>query len=180
MPKHWAASHESGPLTRLHAEGVGPRLARPGTYALLFACPRPARPRVGALGRVALEPGYLVYVGSAFGPGGLGGRLRHHLRRCSRPRWHVDHLRPHTRLLGAWCCNGDRDLEHAWAEAFADLPGASRPRLGFGSSDCRCPSHLLHLPRRPGAAAGPRRLRAARRGATLAFLSEDRLQLELA
>ncbi len=120
-----------------------------GTYALVLRCRERALVRVGALGDVELLPGYLVYVGSAFGSGGLAGRLRHHVRSVKRPRWHVDYVRGRAETVGAWWAAGARNLEHEWAGSIAQLPGASVPKAGLGSSDCRCPSHLFRLPRSP-------------------------------
>jgi Uri superfamily endonuclease len=127
---------------------TAPDLSTRGTYALVYACPRSAAVSVGALGPVSLRRGSLVYVGSAFGSGGLAGRLRHHLRPPRRPRWHLDYVRPHLALRGAWFASGSRALEHRWAALFASLPGATVPRSGFGASDCACRSHLIQVRRR--------------------------------
>jgi len=124
-------------------------LARPGTYALLFSCPSRASASVGALGRVELSPGHLIYVGSALGSGGLAGRLRHHVGPLGRPRWHVDFLRSHVALIGVWWTSDTRRLEHAWAASLASAPEFSQARAGFGASDCRCATHLFHRARRP-------------------------------
>lgn len=118
-------------------------LTTKGTYALVLECTEPAEVSVGALGVLELNPGVLVYVGSAFGSGGLAGRLRHHLLPVTRPHWHLDYIRPHVALQAAWCVAGPRSLEHDWARAVADIRGFSVPLSGFGSSDCNCVSHLL-------------------------------------
>jgi len=124
--------------------------SRPGTYALLFRCPATVPDvRIGALGSFTLRCGYYVYIGSAFGPGGIDGRLRHHLRPVARPRWHVDWLRPHVTLLGVLRAAGERELEHRWAAALAGLEGWSAPVPRFGASDCRCEAHLFRAARRP-------------------------------
>jgi Uri superfamily endonuclease len=51
---------------------------RQGTYALVFTAKRKKRLIIGKLGTLTLQPGYYVYVGSAFGPGGLKARIGHH------------------------------------------------------------------------------------------------------
>ncbi|MFQ5708470.1 MAG: DUF123 domain-containing protein [bacterium] len=114
----------------------------PGTYALILASSTFADVRIGKLGRLGVKPGFYVYIGSAFGPGGLKTRLAHHSQVSARPHWHVDYLRTHTSLQGVWCTYDSTRREHQWAEAMARLPGASVPLLGFGSSDCTCVSHL--------------------------------------
>ncbi len=124
-------------------------LEKPGSYALVFACRRPIRVVVGALGDVSISPGYLVYVGSALGSGGLAGRLQHHLRPVNNPRWHVDYLRPQVSLVGVWWAIGPPSLEHTWASTLAGTRGFTVPQLGLGSSDCGCGTHLFHSGRRP-------------------------------
>lgn len=130
---------------------------------------------MGALGEVALPAGWVVYVGSAFGSGGLSGRLRHHLRPVSRPRWHLDYLRSALDLQGAWIGAGPRDTEHRWAETFAGQPTVSLPRRRLGSSDCRCPSHLFHLRRVPGRRVVASQLRESSRASEIRFLPIARL-----
>jgi Uri superfamily endonuclease len=104
--------------------------------------------------------GFYVYVGSALGPGGVAGRVRHHEGRAARPHWHVDYLRAHARLGEVWYAYGPRRREHAWAALVGGLPGASVPLRGFGASDCGCESHLYRFAERPAASAFRRRLRA--------------------
>jgi len=73
----------------------------PGTYILILKSAVTRRVRVGRLGNLQLCPGYYVYIGSAFGPGGLRARIDHHQRLAKRPHWHIDYLRRHTRLTNA-------------------------------------------------------------------------------
>ena len=51
-----------------------------GTYALLLACHSAASLQVGRWGLLHTLPGNYIYVGSAFGPGGLESRLSRHFR----------------------------------------------------------------------------------------------------
>ena len=104
---------------------------------------------VGRLGNLALRPGWYVYVGSAFGPGGVGARLAHHRKRVARPHWHVDYLRLHAQLERVWYTHDPVRREHQWAQVMQQLPGAETPLPGFGSSDCACASHLVRFTRRP-------------------------------
>jgi Uri superfamily endonuclease len=116
----------------------------PGTYALLLACGVVRRVVVGRLGPFRLRPGWYVYAGSAFGPGGLRARIDHHRRLAARPHWHIDYLRRHTRFAGVWYTAGVR-CEHEWARLFREAPGAEIPVRRFGSSDCDCPAHLFRF-----------------------------------
>ena len=115
----------------------------PGTYVLILEASTRRRLEVGALGTLALAPGYYAYVGSARGPGGLAARLAHHRRRTRSPHWHIDYLRHHTAFRDVWVRQGAAQLEHRWASALACSPNASIPLARFGATDCKCPAHLF-------------------------------------
>lgn len=123
--------------------------AAPGTYVLVLHCSENRSIRVGRLGSFRLRPGWYLYVGSAFGPGGLRARIAHHRRRAERPHWHVDYLRRHTRLVAVWYCCGAK-CEHDWAAQIGAMPGAEKVLSGFGSSDCECETHLCRFEESPG------------------------------
>lgn len=113
-----------------------------GTYVLILRCDAAARLRIGRWGALDTRPGHYAYVGSAFGPGGVRARVTRHARRGKAKHWHVDYLREHTVLVSVWFAHSGTRLEHEWAGALAGLAGME-PVNGFGSSDCRCESHLF-------------------------------------
>jgi Uri superfamily endonuclease len=115
----------------------------PGTYVLVLVVDEEQRAQVGRLGEFRVPPGWLAYVGSARGPGGLAARLARHLRHPKPLVWHIDFLRAVARPVAAWWATGTDRCECFWAAALAGMPGASQPILRFGASDCRCPTHLL-------------------------------------
>ena len=105
---------------------------------------------VGRLGLCDFKAGYYLYVGSAFGPGGIAARLAHHERPIkARPTWHIDYLRPYTTLSEAWCVATSAHFEACWARQLAASPDISIPAPGFGASDSSFTSHLLYAGRRP-------------------------------
>jgi Uri superfamily endonuclease len=116
-----------------------------GTYALILRIDSGLNLQVGKLGAFYFHAGFYVYIGSAMGSGGLGGRLKHHLAPIRNPHWHVDYLRQAARLEEVWCVKSDRRREHAWASALLSVPGAAVPVPRFGASDCSCTSHLFHF-----------------------------------
>ena len=120
----------------------------PGTYLLLLECNQAKRLKVGRLGDMTMAKGFYLYTGSAFGPGGIHARIRHHSRIAGRPHWHIDYLRAVTRFAAAWCCYHAR-LEHQWAQLLKDHQGMEAPLKGFGSSDCECATHLFFSKSRP-------------------------------
>lgn len=127
---------------------------RPGTYALVMRGGAfrddHAVVRIGRLGRLRLDPGAYVYVGSAFGPGGVGARVRRHCRRAGRLHWHVDYLSRRLSVRRVWYTFDGERREHDWARALERMPESAVPLVGFGSSDCDCESHLFFFDRPPG------------------------------
>jgi Uri superfamily endonuclease len=119
-----------------------------GIYCLVFTNPA-CTVRVGALGEIAFLPGWHIYVGSALGSGGLA-RLERHVAlsrdRDRSPKWHVDRLSTSPLFSLRYTVHaltGER-LECRLAET---LGGANIPK--FGSSDCRCVSHLFYRHQNP-------------------------------
>ncbi len=145
---------------------TSPQLSSPGTYLLMMKLASEARIRIGRLGAHVFHPGVYAYSGSARGPGGIGSRIRHHLRAARRPHWHLDYLRPHVRPVALWyLCTRD-NLEHRWAQALSGIRGARIIVPGFGASDCACATHLVYLSRIPSLATFRRhagRVRGIRR-----------------
>jgi len=99
---------------------------------------------IGRLGERTFEAGWHLYVGSAQGPGGLARADRHRRlaeARDRRPTWHIDHLLLSDRFRLATVITAETDalLECPLAAAIGGLTVA-----GFGSSDCRCESHLFY------------------------------------
>ncbi len=88
-------------------------------------------------------PGFYIYIGSAVGPGGVKARIAHHQKLQQRPHWHIDYLRKHADITAIWSSYDAEIREHQWAHCCAADPEISSPMKGFGSSDCRCHSHLF-------------------------------------
>ncbi|MBW2411665.1 MAG: GIY-YIG nuclease family protein [Deltaproteobacteria bacterium] len=132
---------------------------QPGTYAIVLKSASECSIRVGKLGMLRVQVGYYVYVGSAFGPGGLAARVAHHQRTSHRSRWHIDYLRSATEICEMWYTFDPGPREHQWAETLAAASESTMPFPGFGSSDCNCLTHLYHFKSKPTIASFRRRLR---------------------
>lgn len=127
-----------------------------GTYALVLALDEDTDITVGKLASFSFPRGYYVYVGSALG--GLFPRVSRHIRGAGRLHWHVDYLRREARVVEVWYLASDERLECGWFGAVAGMPEASVPVQGFGSSGCRCRSHLAYFPSLPSFEAFRNRL----------------------
>ena len=98
---------------------------------------------MGKLGLVDFPRGHYIYFGSALG--GLRARVARHLREEKKLHWHADYLSAETPWTQVWQLPDGQRWECVWARAAANHQGASLPAPGFGSSDCRCPSHLVRV-----------------------------------
>ena len=113
-----------------------------GTYALVMknTCQRTAW--IGRWGQLELESGYYIYIGSAFGPGGLQARIKRHLHKSMKKHWHIDYLRDYTTPYIVYYSYHPQHLEHEWAQIL-NKRKEMIAIAGFGSSDCQCRSHLF-------------------------------------
>jgi Uri superfamily endonuclease len=116
---------------------------QPGTYALVLRSHKRAITQIGRWGRLNIKPGHYVYVGSAFGPGGVLARVLRHCRETKSKHWHIDYLREFVTPILAWYSHDPVHLEHRWAEMIAGMADTT-PINGFGCSDCKCRTHLFH------------------------------------
>lgn len=123
----------------------------PGTYILLLQNPSFARAQIGRWRAVEFEAGYYLYVGSAFGPGGVRARVLRHFRTEKKKHWHVDYLRDFMQPYEAWYSFEPQPLEHQWAQSLQKMRGM-QPVRGFGCSDCHCVSHLFRSSEAPNLA----------------------------
>lgn len=148
-----------------------------GTYALLVHLARWRKVRVGRLGTFAFEQGEYLYVGSAFGAGGLRARIERHLGRCKRKHWHIDSLLAHAQVRGIIYTTALEPLEHRWSQAVGQMRGATIPVKGFGASDCRegCAAHLIQLGSRTNVAQLQRQLADQTKASAKDFKVKSRL-----
>lgn len=121
----------------------------PGAYRLWLRLPEAVRVPIGALGERELPAGLYAYSGSA--RRGIRGRVRRYLRPTGVLKWHIDHLLPHAQVVDLEALPGGGPGECALHAELLAIPGSAEPVRGFGSSDCRCGSHLALLP--PGSPA---------------------------
>jgi len=118
--------------------------ARPtGSYALVLRIPSRRKVQVGKLGLVEFPRGHYIYFGSALG--GLKARVDRHLRPEKVLHWHADYLSAEVPWEYAWQLADGERWECVWAASATGMEGVGSPVPGFGSSDCRCDSHLVRV-----------------------------------
>ncbi len=117
-----------------------------GTYALLLRVEVPLSVQVGKLGHFTLGSGLYLYVGSAYGAGGLRARLKRHVRAEKKLHWHIDALTVRVPVAAvAWRVAPQR-MECVWAKHIEGVAGVHVPIVGFGASDCHCQAHFFGVP----------------------------------
>ncbi|OGV76201.1 MAG: 2-amino-4-hydroxy-6-hydroxymethyldihydropteridine diphosphokinase [Lentisphaerae bacterium RIFOXYB12_FULL_65_16] len=117
-----------------------------GVYLLTIRLPRACAVTVPRPD-TTLAAGWYVYTGSAMS--GLEARLARHLRTSQVRHWHLDHLLAVGRVLNVQLqLTGEKAAECRLAATVRGWPEAE-PVAGFGSTDCRCGSHLARFPARP-------------------------------
>ena len=97
---------------------------------------------VGGLGVLYFDSGTYLYIGS--GGRNIVARVERHIRDEKKIKWHIDYLLSdsHVDISRVYVKRGSRDDEcktaRSLATGFKGIPG-------FGSSDCKCPSHLFFV-----------------------------------
>jgi len=128
-----------------------------GSYILLIELATEKNILIGKLGYLFFPKAFYAYVGSAMN--GLEARLARHLRKEKKLHWHIDYLLKEVAIADIILCFSE-------PFAFCHSEGAKRPKNlaqgklrmecflaralakefqsipGFGSSDCKCQSHL--------------------------------------
>ena len=109
-----------------------------GTYALFLTFSGTIRKEIGALGTIVFEEGEYCYIGSAMN--GLEHRIRRHLSREKKIRWHIDRLTVSADSAEAYF---SQSPDECGLRAVAEECGMRPTAKGFGCSDCGCDTHLL-------------------------------------
>ncbi len=109
-----------------------------GSYVLLIRLGEEQTITTGRLKAVYFPRGYYAYVGSALG--GFKSRLNRHLKSDKKPHWHIDYLLEKASISEIVLCETKDRTECAIAQALSCQVDAIP---GFGSSDCKCRSHLF-------------------------------------
>ncbi|MDY6958779.1 MAG: GIY-YIG nuclease family protein [Halobacteriota archaeon] len=108
-----------------------------GIYVLLIRLRDDASIDVGKLGTIEFSAGFYAYVGSALN--GLEGRIKRHLRMEKKKHWHIDYLLEVASIEEVIYAETEESLECELADSLTELDVVER----FGSSDCKCKSHLF-------------------------------------
>ena len=115
-----------------------------GIYCLVLELRSAKETRVGAMGIQKFLPGVYVYVGSA--RAGIEQRIRRHRSKAKKIRWHIDYLLEDAEVVATISIPSiSKEMECQVASVVMSCEGAAMPVSRFGSSDCRCASHLFYF-----------------------------------
>jgi adenylylsulfate kinase len=100
------------------------------------------RINVGSLGKIFFEKGLYAYVGSA--QTNLEKRIQRHIHKNKKRFWHIDYLLESklVDILKVFYKEAARKEE---CEIAKQISSKGCPMGGFGSSDCKCKSHLFKV-----------------------------------
>ena len=110
-----------------------------GSYLLVLQLERQKRLEVGRLGKIMFQKGYYIYVGSAMS--NLRARIKRHRQKRKKTYWHIDYL---THVTDGFLSIPIRSSQRQECEIAQSLSVIfnSGPS-NFGSSDCKCLTHLF-------------------------------------
>jgi len=113
-----------------------------GVYLLVINLKKNSRIKVGRLGRITFPKGFYVYVGSALNS--LQARIARHLSSEKKLRWHIDYLlaSPNAEVEMVITRQTEKRIECKVNEIIQKF---GKPVEKFGSSDCKCKSHLTYF-----------------------------------
>lgn len=114
-----------------------------GTYNLIICQKENINIKVGTIGNdIKFPKGYYVYTGSAMNS--LTARIKRHLRKEKKLHWHIDYLlkNDNNYIKEVLFTISDKRVECELAQLISD----KRKTIdNFGSSDCKCNSHLTYF-----------------------------------
>jgi Uri superfamily endonuclease len=113
-----------------------------GVYLLLINLKKNSRIKIGRLGRITFSKGFYVYVGSALNS--LQARVARHLSSEKKLKWHIDYLlaSPNAEVETVITRQTEKKIECKVNEIIQKF---GKPVEKFGSSDCKCKSHLTYF-----------------------------------
>ena len=112
-----------------------------GIYQLLIYLRKDRNIIVGKKGKETFPKGYYLYTGSA--KNGLKSRIKRHLKKEKKLFWHIDYLLRCGKIVDIFLfSNRKSECEVNQRILSRKDPKIIMPK--FGSSDCRCESHLVY------------------------------------
>jgi sugar fermentation stimulation protein A len=110
-----------------------------GSYLLILQLERQKIVEIGRLGKLMFQKGYYIYVGSAMS--NLRARITRHRHKRKKIYWHIDYLTHVTDGFLSIPIRSSQRQECEIARSLSLIFKSGPPN--FGSSDCKCVTHLF-------------------------------------
>jgi sugar fermentation stimulation protein A len=133
------------PVVPLMATTLTQEMKDRGSYLLVLKLERQKLIEVGRLGKFMFQKGYYIYVGSAMS--NLRARIERHRQKRKKMHWHIDYLTQQTDGFVSIPIRSSQRQECEIAQSLSSIM-KSGPS-GFGSSDCKCLTHLFYSKKNP-------------------------------
>jgi endonuclease-3 len=115
-----------------------------GIYLLVIKLEKNLNLSAGNLPMREYRKGIYFYIGSA--RKGLMARIKRHLRDEKKVFWHIDYLLKEAKVKEIWVKENNFHECQSVKKVTRILKEANHYHEGFGSSDCKCSSHLIYAP----------------------------------
>lgn len=114
-----------------------------GFYQLVIYLKKDKTIKIGKLCKKLFPAGYYIYTGSA--KNNLEKRIARHCRKEKKLKWHIDYLLQYASIKKVNRISLDGNSECELNGSIKQSNSGQILVKGFGSSDCRCISHLVYF-----------------------------------
>jgi Uri superfamily endonuclease len=111
-----------------------------GSYILLIELNEDSIIKYGIKKNDLFNKGYYVYVGSALN--NLEKRIQRHIRSNKKKHWNIDFFLDYSNIINVYYKENNYREECFIAGLLKDI---FIPISNFGSSDCKCKTHLFYV-----------------------------------
>ncbi len=118
-----------------------PEVRPDGIYSIVLHNRTSQNINVGSMGEIFFEKGYYIYTGSA--KNSLFKRIAHHRNKSKKLHWHMDYIKHHMKIVTDTPIVTESVSECDLASSIKMLSHGEIKN--FGSTDCRCTSHLFYF-----------------------------------
>jgi len=122
-----------------------PEVKPSGIYTIVLHNSKDQAIDVGALGKIYFPKGYYVYCGSA--RNSLFKRIAHHRKKNRKFHWHMDYIKHHMKIIADTPIVTESVSECELASSINNFADSQIDK--FGSTDCKCRSHLYFFENNP-------------------------------
>jgi len=120
-----------------------------GVYTLILIVKKPLKIKIGKLGIKFFKKGIYAYIGSGLGKGATSilGRVKRHLKKRKKMFWHIDYLLSHknVKIIDIFYAKTSIKIECILNNEISKAFNKNFSIKDFGSSDCKCKTHLIWL-----------------------------------